>query len=294
MVFVAFIIMSSLNPAVDQLEKLKIPRILAIIFLYIVVLAVVIGTFGLVIPPLVTQTGNLLVSLPDALGRIEMFNSNQQAITQQILSQIGSLPQDILRITFSLFGNIISILTTLVISFYLLLERKNLNKYLGVLMGKSSPNAVLKTINEVERRLGSWVRGELFLMFAVGFITYLGLMILGIDNALPLAIIAGVLEIVPNIGPTISAVPAILIALTIHPVKALATLALYFLVQLAENNLLVPHIMKRAVGVNPLVSIIGLIIGFKIYGPMGAILSIPVIILLHTIVLNLQNITWRE
>ena len=82
-------------------------------------------------------------------------------------------------------------------------------------------------------------------MLAVGALTYIGLSILGVEIALPLAILAGILEIVPNIGPTISAVPAVLVALTIHPLTALATVALYFLVQLVENNLLVPKIMQK-------------------------------------------------
>lgn len=293
MLFIAFIFMSALNPSVDQLEKLKIPRALGIVGLYLLVLGVVGVVLGIVVPPLVVQTGNLVLSLPEALGHIELFNANQQEITQQLINQIGSLPQDLLRITVSLFGNLLSVFTILVISFYLLLERKNLNKYLAILFGKNSPDRVLKTINEVEKRLGSWVRGELFLMLSVGVLTYIGLVVLGIDNALPLAILAAILEIVPNIGPTISAVPAVLIALTIHPFKALATVALYFLVQLLENHILVPNIMKRATGVNPLVSIIGLITGFKIYGSVGAILAIPVIILIHTILLNLQD-TWRE
>lgn len=294
MVFIAFIFMSALNPAVDQIEKLKVPRSVAILFLYLLVFAVVAGALGIVVPPLVVQTGNLVLSLPNSLSHIELFNANQQAITQQFLNQIGSLPQDLLRVTVDLFANILSVFTILVISFYLLLERKNLNRYLGILLGKNSPDRVLKTINEVEKRLGSWVRGELFLMLTVGILTYLGLVVLGIDNALPLAILAAILEIIPNIGPTVSAVPAVLIALAMHPFKALATIALYFLVQLIENHILVPNIMKRATGVNPLISIIGLITGFKIYGPTGAILAIPVIILIHTILLNLQDITWRE
>ena len=131
--------------------------------------------------------------------------------------------------------------------------------------------------------MGSWVRGELTLMLAVGIFTYIGLSILGVEIALPLAILAGILEIVPNIGPIISAVPAVLVALTIHPLTALATASLYFLVQLAENNFLVPKIMQKAVGVNPLISILGLMIGFRLAGPAGAILALPSIIVIHTI-----------
>ncbi len=293
MSFIAFILMSALNPAVDRLEKLKLPRPLAILLAYALILIVVGGMLWVVVPPLAVQTGNLVVSLPEALGKVELFNANQQAITQELLAQIGSLPQYVVRLTVNLFGNIISVLTTFVLSFYLLLERKHLNKYLAILLGKESPEKVARTFNEVEHKLGGWVRGELLLMIVVGVLTYVGLLVLGIDNALPLAIIAAVLEIVPNIGPIISAVPAVLIALAMHPFKALATVALYFLVQLAENNLLVPNIMKRAVGVNPMVSILGLVAGFKIYGPMGAILAIPIIILSMTLAENIKN-TWRE
>ena len=120
-------------------------------------------------------------------------------------------------------------------------------------------------------------------MFAVVTLTYVGLLFLGIDIALPLAILAGILEIVPNIGPVISAVPAVLIALTLSPVTALATASLYFLVQIVENNFLVPRIMQAAVGVNPLISILGLMTGFQLAGPAGAVLAIPLIIVIQTI-----------
>ena len=217
------------------------------------------------------------------MSQIEILNSNQQAITSQLLTQIGTLPENLLRLTVGIFGNLLTVFTTLVITFYLLLERKHLDKYLSALLGKDTPTQIGHVINEIERRLGGWIRGELFLMFVVGLFTYVGLVILGVDIALPLAIIAGVLEIVPNIGPTISAVPAVLIALTIHPLTALATVALYFLVQIIENNFLVPKVMEKAVGVNPLISILGLLIGLKIAGPAGAVLAIPLIIVIQTI-----------
>ena len=120
-------------------------------------------------------------------------------------------------------------------------------------------------------------------MFSVGLLTYIGLTILGVDIALPLAVLAGLLEIVPNIGPVISAIPAVLIAFPIHPILALSTAALYFLVQFLENHILVPNIMKRATGVSPLTSIIGLMIGFRLVGPIGAILAIPTIIVIRSL-----------
>lgn len=283
MVFISFILMVALKPLVDRLEKLKVPRTLGILVIYLLLWGVIGLGIASIIPTLIEQTGRLLQLLPAALGRIEIFNTHQQDITQQLLGQIGSLPQNILHVVTTLFGNVISVFTTLVITFYLLLERQNLDKYLKLLLGEDRPAAIVKTVSLIESRLGGWVRGELILMLAVGVMTYLGLLLLGVDIALPLAILAAILEIIPNIGPTISAIPAVLVALTINPVIAAATVALYFVVQILENHFLVPNVMRRAVGVNPLVSILGLIMGFKLAGPVGAVLSIPLVIIVQTV-----------
>ncbi len=283
MLFISVILMSALNPAVDKLQRWKVPRGLAILVIYIVLWGVVGGLIAKVIPPLVEQTRTLIFQLPDALGRVEFFNANQEIITNQIVTRLGALPENLLKVTVDLFANLLTVLTTLVITFYLLLERKNLDKYLSLLLGRERPTKITQVINEIERRLGGWVRGELVLMIAVGAFTFAGLTVLGVDNALPLAIIAGVLELVPNIGPIISAVPAVLIALTIHPLTGLATMSLYFLIQLLENNLLVPKVMEKAVGINPLISILGLLMGLEIAGPAGAVLAIPFIIVVQTI-----------
>ncbi len=290
-VFVAIVLMSALKPAVDFLERQRIPRALAIFFMYIMLWAIMALIVAGVVPPLVTQTQALIKLLPAAVADVEIFKGiNQQSFSDQFLSRLGSLPANIFKLTLGVFSNIISVLTTMFIAFYLLLERKYLDRYLGILLGSDKPARATKVINEIERRLGGWVRGELILMLFVGVLTYLGLIILGVDIALPLAIIAGLLEIIPNLGPTISAVPAILVALTIHPLTALATAALYFLVQLVENNILVPKVMQRAVGVNPLVSILGLMVGFKLAGPAGAILAIPLIISVQTIALEMFSL----
>ncbi len=283
MLFVSLILMSALNPAVDKLQKWRLPRGLAILITYLILWGAIGTMIASVVPPLVEQTRKFILLLPEAVGKIEFFSANQQILTNQLLARLGELPENLLKITVSLFGNLLAVLTTLVITFYLLLERRNLDKYLGVLLGADKPTKVAAVINEVERRLGGWVRGELVLMLAVGVLTYIGLLILGVDIALPLAIIAGILEIVPNIGPIISAIPAVLIALTIHPFTALATTSLYFLVQILENNLLVPKVMQKAVGVNPLISILGLLMGLEAAGPAGAVLAIPLIIVIQTI-----------
>ena len=281
--FVSLILMSALNPFVDKLEKRRVPRSLAIVVVYLLFWGLISSILAIIVPPFVDQSGRLIRLLPEALDKIEFFNSHQQEISREVLTRLGSVPEGLIKITVSVFGNLLTIFTTLVIAFYLLLERKNLNKYLILLLGPDKPEKAAQLINQIESRLGNWVRGELVLMTAVGTMTYLGLLILGVDIALPLAVLAGLLEIVPNIGPTLSAIPAVLIALTMSPLSAFATIALYFLVQTLENNFLVPKIMQKAVGFNPLITILGLMVGFKIAGPAGAVLAIPTLIVVQVI-----------
>ncbi|MEK7163914.1 MAG: AI-2E family transporter [Patescibacteria group bacterium] len=289
MVFFSFVIMFAINPLVDTLQKIRLPRSLSIGLIFILLWVVVgLAVAGLV-PPLVEQTGNLIARLPNAVAKIEILNSHQQEITQQLISQISSLPQNVFKITLDLFGNIINVITTLVISFYLLVERKNFSKQLGLLFGEDKSRWMSDILNRIERNLGGWLRGELVLMFSVGVMTYLGLLLLGVESALSLAILAGVLEIIPNLGPIISSIPSILVALTVSPALALGTAALYWLVQLIENNFLVPKVMSSAVGVNPVVVILGLMTGFRLNGPLGAVMAIPVIIILKILLSDLYK-----
>ena len=281
-VFVAFIIMSALKPLVDRLQKLKISRGLGILLVYLVIWGLIGGILTLIIRPLFDQTSHLIALLPAALSRISLFSDNQQIITDQFLNRVGTIPAGLVKFVVGIFGNLLSVFTTLVISFYMLLEHKNLDEVLGSVFGHEHQEKVSKIIQTIESRLGNWVRGEMILMFSIGIMTYVGLSILGVEIALPLAIIAGLLEVIPNIGPVVSAVPAILVALTIHPLTAAFTALMYLLVQLLENNLLVPNVMRKAVGVNPLVSILGLLVGFKLAGAAGAVLAIPLVIVIET------------
>jgi len=118
-------------------------------------------------------------------------------------------------------------------------------------------------------------------MTIVGVLSFVGLRLLGIEFALPLAILAGLLEIIPNIGPIVSAIPAVLSGLTVSPLMGLAVAALYFLIQQIENSIIVPRVMQKVVGVNPLVTILSLAIGFKLAGVAGAILAIPVVLVIQ-------------
>ena len=172
----------------------------------------------------------------------------------------------------------------LVFTFYFLLERKHTEQFLRNTLGDGAAGQTIRVLQEVETRLGAWVNGELFLMGIVGASVYVGLTLLHVDFALPLAIIAGVLEIVPMIGPIVSAVPSVLVALTMSPILALSVVALYFIVQQVENNIFVPLVLRKSVGLSPVITIFSLMVGARLAGIVGAILAVPVVLVLQVVV----------
>jgi len=286
--FIGLIFMGALNPSVNKLEKYKIPRWLAILMIYVIVLSVLVVFMAGIVPPFVEQTNKLAKNLPKLFEQVTVFGFTPQYITSQF-KVLDNLPREAVKLVLSLFQNLIGILIIFVVTFYLLIEHKNINRYSFFLFGKKSNQKVLRTISLLEKRLGSWVRAQFLLMIIVGTLSYIGFAFLRLEYAVPLAILAGLLELVPNIGPTFATVPAVLVGLTVSPLTALAALAWSFLVQQLENNLIVPKIMKKAVGINPLVTIFSLIIGFKLGGIMGGILAIPVYLTIEVVLTSIYT-----
>lgn len=285
LLFVSFILMSALHPVVEWLERFYLPRVAAIILLYFIGFVAFAIATSTIIPPLITQSVRLANQLPSFIASLLFFLDLRGINLETFTSQLGPLTQNIFRLTIGIFNNLFAVLTTLVFTFYFLLERKNLAGYLETLVGSQAGVSAIKTIYKIENRLGAWVRGELLLMSIVGILTYLGLLILELEFALPLALIAGLLEIVPVMGPIVSAIPAIIVALATapSPILALAVAGLYFIVQQLENNVIVPIVMRQAVGLSPVVTLLALLIGGKLGGVGGAILAVPIVVTLQVI-----------
>lgn len=284
--FIALILMTALNPFVDRLERYRIPRGVSTIILYLLLWFLVSFSVASLVPLLVEQTARFVSTLPVYLEQLSQGRFDLSLLQPQL----NALPQNVFKIIVGAFNNVISLFTLMVIVYYLILERKNLHKYLLFFFGSNGREERAEAfINRLEKRLGGWVRGQLTLMLFVGILSYLGLLFLGVDYAVPLAFLAGILEIVPNIGPTLAAVPAVLVGWSSSPVLALAVVALYFVIQQIENNFLVPKVMSRAVGLSPLVVIVALLIGLKLAGIAGAVLSIPTVLLLETVVAGLKK-----
>lgn len=279
--FVTFLIATALKPPVERLAKIKVPRAVSILLIYVVFFGGIISVFASVIPPLVDQTSGLVERLPGYLTQLGIHGINQEMISGQ-LADIGRFPVDLLRFITNVFSNIVAVLAVLVLAFYLLLERSSIEKKFVILFGDDAPRA-RNFLAKLEARLGRWVRGELILMTIIAVVTYIGLRLLGIQFALPLALLAGLLEIVPNVGPLVAAIPAILVGFTVSPILGVSTAALYFLIQQVENSVIVPKVMQASVGLSPLVTLVALGVGAELGGIMGAILAVPILLVIQVI-----------
>lgn len=282
--FVSLLIMTVLAPLVEKLTRIRIPRGISVILSYLLVFGLIGGAVALVIPPLVEQTTSFVGALPSYLGNIGIAKNISQEVVNEFVIRLGSLPGEIIRITLSLFSNLISVLTVLVFAFYMLLARGRLEDTLGFFFGEEKTRQVGRFIDTLEARLGGWARGELSLMFLVGLATFIGLTLIGIPFALPLSILAGILEIIPYLGPVIAAIPSVLIGFGISPLTGFGVSALSFLIQQLENYILVPKVMEKSVGVSPIITLVALAIGARLAGITGMIISIPSVITLQVLI----------
>lgn len=285
-VFISLIIVAALSPFSDFLIRKRIPRILSVIIPYTITIAIFLLLIFPLIPFFISQIQLLFSNFPKYINQVAAIlnlHVDSSSIKNVFESDINALSKNALSVTGKIFSGFFSTLTVFVISFYLMLQKDILKKQLIMLWSKKHQDQALKTIAQIEDKIGWWLRGQLILCFSIGFFTWIGLTILGLPFALPLALLAGILEIVPTIGPIVSAIPAIIVALTISPTLAISVVIFYILLQMLENNFLVPKIMQKAVGLNPIIIIIGVLIGSKFLGILGALLAVPFITMVFII-----------
>jgi len=300
---VGLLVVYLLDPPVERLSRIGLPRPLAIIAVYVAVLLILIEAVNLTLRPVVEQVTRLIRDLPSLASSLDAQLQQLSEVYRgldlppqlrrmiddwvlSVASGDGFDPAVLLPVVNITAGFVSSLFGYVIIPvwvFYLLKDRRALVNGFDAALPPEWRTDVWAVIRIAERVLGQWVRAQLILGIAVGVATFVGLVILGatVDPvfgrfALLLALIAGVLELLPIIGPIIAAVPAILLAITASPQAAIAALLLYFLVQQVENNFLVPKIQGDAVSLHPSAVMFALVIGGAIAGLLGAILALPV------------------
>jgi len=289
--FLSYIIMAAILPITTFLHKRKVPKLLAVLIPYFIIILLLVILIVPLVPFVISQLKSLIVGFPKYLSQSASllgFSIDLHHMQGYINSQLNAIGSNALQVTTTVFGGIFAIITVFIVSLYLLLYNDSFKKNFSRLFHPKEQQKVLTTLGLVNEKLGAWLQGQIILSFSIGILTWIALMLLGIPFALPLAILAGILEVVPTLGPTLSAIPAVIVALTISPTMALVVVATYVLIQMLEGQLLVPKIMQRAVGLNPVAVILGVTIGANLMGIVGALLSIPFISFIIVIYKSLE------
>ncbi|MFH1890292.1 MAG: AI-2E family transporter [Candidatus Kuenenbacteria bacterium] len=292
LLFVSIIFASAIGPWVDWLHKYKFPRGVSVIMIYAILLSVFSLIIVLMVPPITDQVGQMAGNIPSYYEKISfgIHSLQKQAIVgdsaignDSIISALQTVSKTLAQATksifvtiTSIFGGLLSLFVVLVVTFYIVVEDDGLKKFVKLLTPSKYRFYTMNLIDRMQLKIGLWLRGQLLLCLLVGILVYIGLALLGVKYALVLALLAGILEIVPYFGPWISAIPALFVASGDSLFKVLAVAAWYLFVQQMENNIVVPKIMQKVVGLNPIIVIMAIVVGVKLGGIVGAMLGVPV------------------
>jgi len=287
LIFVSVLIVSAIDPAVDWMQRKRIPRSLGVAIVYVLLFAVIGLSVSFLIPPLVEQFKDFSQKIPSFSHELtnlvndaeKYFGTEQLPADQQALPQLSDnlslLSGKIFSGTVGFFSGFISTIAILAMAFYMAVKEDGIRKFIVSLTPEKHRQYAANLTERIKFKLGRWLQGQLILMVIIFALDFIGLSLLNVPYALALALFAGLMEVIPYVGPIISAIPGVILGFTISPLIGFLTLLLYWLAQQFENYVVLPQIMKKAVGLNPITVIVALLIGVKLGGVSGAILAIP-------------------
>ncbi len=286
----AIVIASAIEPAIHGLMRRKVSRLLSVILIYLLVALVFFGVIFFFIPPVLDDAAGFLAQLPSALSALDFgavtggllpddiaATLSVADILREISDSLGGSTGSAFATLSAFFGGVTSFILIVVFSFYFSVQETGVDDFLRVVTPVKEQAYVLHLWKRSQEKIGKWMQGQLVLAVIVGILVYLGLTILGVPNALLLAVLAALFEIIPVFGPILAAIPAIALGL-VHggPAEALLVLGLYVIVQQFEAHLIYPVVVKKVVGVPPLLVILALIVGYELAGFLGILLSVPI------------------
>ena len=289
------VIASSIEPIIKWFIARKIPRLIAVLIIYFGIGVGLVGAFYFLFVPLLVELQQFLVDLPAYVGSISAEGIKTAGIASSdavqgivnaipinsIVSKIGilvsSLSQGFLSTASAFLGGALSFVLIVVLSFYLSVQQDGILNFVKTISPSKHRRYIVGLWNRSEEKIGLWLQGQILLCVIIAVLAYLGLSLLGIKHALLLAFLAGIFEIIPLFGPIISAVPGIAVAFVNGGVGiAVIVAAMYLIIQQFENQLIYPLVVKKVVGVPPIISIVALVIGAKLAGFLGLLFSVPV------------------
>lgn len=294
-ILTAIVIASSIEPIVKWFIKRKIPRVLAVIFVYLGIAGVFVGLFVTFVPLILEETSNLSSSIPQYVNSIDFWPSingggflsettvqnlsssfSLSDIVGGLKSAVGHTFSSFWQAVSTIFGGLLSFVLILVFSFYFAVQEYGITGFLRIVTPANHEKYVIDLWKRSQVKIGRWMQGQILLALFIGILVYLGLMILGVKYALLLAILAAMAELIPLFGPILAAIPAVLIGFLDGGTSlGLMVLGLYVIIQQFENHLIYPLVVKKVVGVPPLMVIIALLVGAQLAGFLGIIIAVP-------------------
>jgi predicted PurR-regulated permease PerM len=308
LVFLAITVALGIMPTVNRLEGFRIPRVLAVLSVYVAVL----GTLGLllffIIQPFTDEVRQLVTNAPDIARDLysklppvlqapvkpfldvtgvlsatsSLTTTTTTSGTTSITDVLGKVDVGaVLKAITGFVGGVATIVigfvSVVVIGFYWVMLRDKPQQIFLSVIPPTSRDYASSVLTELANKIGGYVRGELLLGLIIGVLSYIGLLILGVDYALLLAVVAAITELIPTVGPVLGAVPAIIVAFATGGIElGLKVLILYVIIQQAENNIIVPRVMGSAVDLPPILVLVAVLIWGSLFGLLGAILAVPI------------------
>ncbi len=287
--FISLVFSSALDPWVDWLKKKKIPRGISVLGIYLIVFAVLATVLYLIMPPIIKEVNDLANNFPSyfesLVSKFSAFRDysikfglldNIKESLNLMASYLQNTASGVFTTVVNIFGGIFSLILILVLTFYMVVEESAMKKLVWSVAPEKHQPYLMQLINRMQLKMGYWLRGQLILALSLSIMIYVGLSILGVIYALILALLVGLFSFIPFMGAILGSIPTVFIAFTQSPLLAVLTVILFYVANFVEDNLLYPKIMQKAVGLNPIISILAMLTGFKLAGVIGAILSIPV------------------
>ena len=300
LVYVSVLLAIGFAPIVRAIERKpaphlgarRLPRWVAILVVYLVIVAVLTFIGFLVIPPLIDQSQELWTRLPDAIDKAQDFLirhgviSHTITLEEAVRSAPGSPGTAVGKVATAVthvVTGVLAFITVLILTFYLLIDSQSLFAGFARLFPPARRPRVVAASSRISTKISAWLSGQLILAGTIGTTAAIGLYLLGVPYFYVLALVAAIGEVVPIVGPILSAIPAILAGLSVSPQTALFVAIFWIAQQQLENHLLVPKVMERQVGVSPVVVIVALLVGGSVLGIVGAILAVPTAAILQVI-----------
>lgn len=300
--FISILFSAALTPTVNSLRRFKIPRAVSVLGIFLVMLIIFVFFVSQLIPLVATQLLELAKSLTSLLtkmanGEVNLpFGDRFEPMIQDLLSQVDKealinelkttlegfagelqgLAGDTLGVIKTIFNGIFNFVLVLILTFFLVVNGKDANDFFVSLFPSKHGAYIMNKIETIQQKIGYWLRGQVILMCLMFTLSLTGLLILGVDNALTLAMMTGIAELLPVVGPIAAGIPAVLVAFNESPWLAVWMLGLIIFLQQIEGNILVPLVMRKAVGLSPIIIILAMMIGLEKLGVVGMIMAIPV------------------